>query len=155
MKQEMFFSEPEKMQEMLRLVMNKQNVKLENLQRLAEYFKVILLYKDDKKGGEKVAMEFVRLVRKIAGIEKELAHTLIVSMLKAFAYERKCRLNINFFFYFFRKYEHPQEIKQVFIEKLNEYLQDDKLRNAQKKQLTKILQRLDKSARFKNSHVKK
>ncbi len=76
-------------------------------------------------------------------------------MLKAFAYERKCRLNINFFFYFFRKYEHPQDIKKVFVEKLLEFLQDEKLRNAQKKQLTKILQRLDKSARIKNGHVKK
>lgn len=71
---------------------------------MAEYFKVILLYKDGKQAGEAVAMEFVRLVRKIAGMDQELAHELIVSMLKAFAYERKCRLNINFFFYFFRKY---------------------------------------------------
>jgi hypothetical protein len=56
LKQEMFFSEPEKMQELLKLVMNKQNVTLENLSQLAEYFKVILLYKDGKQAGDAVAL---------------------------------------------------------------------------------------------------
>ncbi len=44
------------MQELLKLVMNKQNVTLENLSQLAEYFKVILLYKDGKQAGDAVAL---------------------------------------------------------------------------------------------------
>jgi hypothetical protein len=64
----MFLREPEKMKELLDSILNKQNVTLENLQQLLEFYKVVLLYKNDKNSGN-VAAEFVRILKKIASID--------------------------------------------------------------------------------------
>jgi hypothetical protein len=69
-------------------------------------------------------------------------------MLRVFAFERKCNLKVDFFFFFLRKYEHSSsasKIKLALIESCKEYLQDIKLRNAQKKQISKLLGKLDKT----------
>jgi hypothetical protein len=74
------------MQDLLHTILNKQNVTLDNLQQLADYYKVILLYKADNKANDSVAAEFVRLIKKIASLDIELAHNTILAMLKSFAY---------------------------------------------------------------------
>jgi hypothetical protein len=43
------------MQDLLHTILNKQNVTLDNLQQLADYYKVILLYKADNKANDSVA----------------------------------------------------------------------------------------------------
>ncbi len=49
----------------------------------------------------------------------------------------------------FRKYDGAVDLKKLVVENCHEYINDEKLRNAQKKQLKKLLAKLDKTTKVK------
>lgn len=107
------------------------------------------MYKNDKVKGDTVATDFIKILKKISLVDANIVQETVLELLKSFAFVRKSKLNINFFFYFFRNFEGGSEIKKLLLEKCEEYINDPKLRNAQKKQLTKLKNKLDKTSRPK------